>query len=144
MHYRCLQEVFKIVLTFLYEEYVVIFKLFCVRDPVYVLLWIPQMFLCECVTNGKIVLTLYCFIHLIIICITLCNSTSIIISVMHNIIVTVISRKLIGTLTAHPNVNHWIKIKYKVVQIWPGLIACKQVTVCPGHIWTTLYKKQAC
>jgi hypothetical protein len=39
----------------------------------------------------------------------------------------------------------WIKIKskivgiYKVVQIWPGLIVCKQVTVCPGHIWTTLY-----
>jgi hypothetical protein len=30
---------------------------------------------------------------------------------------------------------------YKVVQIWPGLIVCKQVTVCPGHIWTTLYSK---
>jgi hypothetical protein len=29
--------------------------------------------------------------------------------------------------------------KYKVVQIWPGLIVCKQVTVCPGHIRTTLY-----
>ena len=28
---------------------------------------------------------------------------------------------------------------YKVVQIWPGLFVCKQVTVCPGHIWTTLY-----
>jgi hypothetical protein len=28
---------------------------------------------------------------------------------------------------------------YKVVQIWPGLFMCKQVTVCPGHIWTTLY-----
>ena len=28
---------------------------------------------------------------------------------------------------------------YKVVQIWPGLIVCKLVTVCPGHIWTTLY-----
>ena len=28
---------------------------------------------------------------------------------------------------------------YKVVQIWPGLIVCKQVTVSPGHIWTTLY-----
>ena len=26
-----------------------------------------------------------------------------------------------------------------VVQIWPGLTVCKQVTVCPGHIWTTLY-----
>jgi hypothetical protein len=23
---------------------------------------------------------------------------------------------------------------YKVVQTWPGLIVCKQVTVCPGHI----------
>jgi hypothetical protein len=31
------------------------------------------------------------------------------------------------------------KIEYKVVQIWPGLFVCKQVTVCPGHIWTTLY-----
>ena len=29
--------------------------------------------------------------------------------------------------------------KYKVVQIWPGLFVCNQVTVCPGHIWTTLY-----
>jgi hypothetical protein len=28
---------------------------------------------------------------------------------------------------------------YKVLQIWPGLIVCKLVTVCPGHIWTTLY-----
>jgi hypothetical protein len=28
---------------------------------------------------------------------------------------------------------------YKVVQIWPGLFVCKQVTVCPGHIWTTWY-----
>jgi hypothetical protein len=30
---------------------------------------------------------------------------------------------------------------YKVVQIWPGLFVCKQVTVCPGPIWTTLYFK---
>jgi hypothetical protein len=30
---------------------------------------------------------------------------------------------------------------YKVVQIWPGLIVRKQVTVCAGHIWTTLYFK---
>ena len=30
---------------------------------------------------------------------------------------------------------------YKVVQIWPGLFVCKQVTVCPGHIWTTFYYK---
>ena len=28
---------------------------------------------------------------------------------------------------------------YKVVKIWPGLFVCKQVTVCPGHIWTTSY-----
>ena len=28
---------------------------------------------------------------------------------------------------------------YKVLQIWPGLFVGKQVTVCPGHIWTTLY-----
>jgi hypothetical protein len=31
--------------------------------------------------------------------------------------------------------------EYKVVQIWPVLIVYKQVTVCPGHIWTTLYVK---
>jgi hypothetical protein len=30
-------------------------------------------------------------------------------------------------------------VVYKVVQIWPGRFVCKQVTVCPGHIWTTLY-----
>jgi NRPS condensation-like uncharacterized protein len=30
-------------------------------------------------------------------------------------------------------------ILYKVVQIWPGRFVCKHVTVCPGHIWTTLY-----
>jgi hypothetical protein len=28
---------------------------------------------------------------------------------------------------------------YNVVQIWLGRFVCKQVTVCPGHIWTTLY-----
>ena len=28
---------------------------------------------------------------------------------------------------------------HKVVQLRPGLIVCKQVTVCPGHILTTLY-----
>jgi hypothetical protein len=33
----------------------------------------------------------------------------------------------------------WKSNKYKVVKIWPGLFVCKQVTVCPGHIWTTLY-----
>jgi hypothetical protein len=36
---------------------------------------------------------------------------------------------------------HW-NVKpglYKVVQIWPGLIVCKLVTVRPGHIWTTWY-----
>ena len=33
---------------------------------------------------------------------------------------------------------------YKVVQIWPGLFVCKQVTVCPGHIWTTLYFTLLC
>jgi hypothetical protein len=32
-----------------------------------------------------------------------------------------------------------LRYTYKVVQIWPGLFVCKQVTVCPGHIWTTLY-----
>ena len=29
-------------------------------------------------------------------------------------------------------------IFYKVVQIWPGLIVCKLVTICPGHIWTSI------
>jgi hypothetical protein len=33
----------------------------------------------------------------------------------------------------------WPPVINKVVQIWPGLFVCKQVTVCPGHIWTTLY-----
>jgi hypothetical protein len=32
-----------------------------------------------------------------------------------------------------------VHLWYKVVQIWLGLFVCKQVTVCPGHIWTTLY-----
>jgi hypothetical protein len=32
-----------------------------------------------------------------------------------------------------------LRYKHKVVQIWPGLFVCKQVTVCPGHIWTILY-----
>jgi hypothetical protein len=35
--------------------------------------------------------------------------------------------------------NSRLNGKYKVVQIWPGLTVFKQVTVCPGHIWTTLY-----
>jgi hypothetical protein len=30
------------------------------------------------------------------------------------------------------------RYNYKVVQIWPGLFVCKQVIVCPGHIWNTL------
>jgi hypothetical protein len=42
----------------------------------------------------------------------------------------------------HKGKKQWLQhfvMLYKVVQIWPGLIVCKQVTVCPGHIWTTLY-----
>jgi hypothetical protein len=39
--------------------------------------------------------------------------------------------------------DHESCLTYKVVQIWPGLIVCKQVTVCPGHIWTTLYIQMA-
>jgi hypothetical protein len=35
--------------------------------------------------------------------------------------------------------KYFVKGSYKVVQIWPGLFVCKQVTVCPGNIWTTLY-----
>jgi hypothetical protein len=37
--------------------------------------------------------------------------------------------------------NTWRYSIYKVVQIWPGRFVCKQVTVCPGHIWTTLYQR---
>jgi hypothetical protein len=33
----------------------------------------------------------------------------------------------------------WSSGFYKVVQIWPGRFECIQVTVCPGHIWTTLH-----
>jgi hypothetical protein len=39
-------------------------------------------------------------------------------------------------------IRAWQRKMYKVVQIWPGLFVCKQVTVCPGHIWTTLYLAQ--
>jgi hypothetical protein len=42
------------------------------------------------------------------------------------------------TQITHKNTNT-INYMYKVVQIWPGLFVCKQVTVCPGPIWTTLY-----
>jgi hypothetical protein len=35
--------------------------------------------------------------------------------------------------------NQDIFIMYKVVQIWPGRFVCKQVAVCPAHIWTTFY-----
>jgi hypothetical protein len=37
------------------------------------------------------------------------------------------------------NRNVTLSSMYKVVQIWPGLFLCKQVTVCPGNILTTLY-----
>jgi hypothetical protein len=37
--------------------------------------------------------------------------------------------------------SHQMQKIYKVVQIRPRLFVCKQVTVCPGHIWTTLYIK---
>jgi hypothetical protein len=45
-------------------------------------------------------------------------------------------------LVHEPSVISGVKtllLIYKVVQIWPGLFVCKQVTVCPCHIWTTLY-----
>jgi hypothetical protein len=29
--------------------------------------------------------------------------------------------------------------KYKVVQIWPGLVRLVYTQISPGHIWTTLY-----
>jgi hypothetical protein len=40
--------------------------------------------------------------------------------------------------------------KYKVIQIWPGLICVWLNLISPGHIWTTLYnckwrsKREAC
>ena len=43
-----------------------------------------------------------------------------------------------GVTAKHARVSNRL---YKVVQIWPGLFVCKQVTVCSGHIWTTLYFK---
>jgi hypothetical protein len=51
------------------------------------------------------------------------------------------------TISVHLCVPFQLRNKvslYKVVQIWPGLIVCKQVTVCPGHIWTTLYMNDLC
>jgi hypothetical protein len=46
--------------------------------------------------------------------------------------------------TVHPVRSRYLGphrwYKYKVVQIWQGRFVCKQATVCPGHIWTTLYK----
>jgi hypothetical protein len=42
-------------------------------------------------------------------------------------------------LTHTYKTRHHFSLMYKVVQIWPGLFLCKQVTVCPGHILTTLY-----
>jgi hypothetical protein len=36
----------------------------------------------------------------------------------------------------------FLSVCYKVVQIWPEQFVCKQVTVCPGHIWTTLYMSE--
>ena len=44
-----------------------------------------------------------------------------------------------STWTSSAHTKKYIIFIYKVVQIWPGLFVCKQVTVCPGHIWTTLY-----
>ena len=42
------------------------------------------------------------------------------------------------------NLTKTQNMMYKVVQIWPGLFLCKQVTACPGHIWTTLYLISSC
>jgi hypothetical protein len=39
----------------------------------------------------------------------------------------------------HYEIIHAVITQYKVVQIWPGRFVCKQVTVCPGHIWSILY-----
>jgi hypothetical protein len=35
--------------------------------------------------------------------------------------------------------EHNVRLRYKVVQIWPGLFVLKQLTFCPVNIWTTLY-----
>jgi hypothetical protein len=44
----------------------------------------------------------------------------------------IFARRIIDRSVA--NVYPLFNGKYKVVQIWPGLFVCKQVTVCPGHI----------
>jgi hypothetical protein len=44
-----------------------------------------------------------------------------------------------GKMKLSSSHSQWDKILYKVVQICLGRYVCKQVTVCPGHIWTTLY-----
>ena len=53
------------------------------------------------------------------------------------------SRTLAGSSPTRLQLLQWCEQQdrqctYKVVQIRPGLIACKQVTVCPVHIWTIL------
>jgi hypothetical protein len=46
----------------------------------------------------------------------------------------------LSTATTVTRTRLWSYVyRYKVVYIWPVLIVCKLVTVCPGHIWTTLY-----
>jgi hypothetical protein len=61
----------------------------------------------------------------------------------HKTTVTKIIRILIAIGNTSEVQNIPLKL-YKVVQIWPGLLVCKQVTVCPGHIWTTLYLDIQC
>ena len=51
----------------------------------------------------------------------------------------IVLRQLMDPWNAYMYVLCMYICMYKVVQIWPGLFVCKQVTVCPGHIWTTLY-----
>jgi hypothetical protein len=48
-----------------------------------------------------------------------------------------------GALNCRSHGLHTVTVlhKYKVVQVWPGRFVCKQVTVCPGHIWTTFYHR---
>jgi hypothetical protein len=52
-----------------------------------------------------------------------------------------IATSSIAKCSCHQVVTNFLlfSVFYKVVQIWPGLIVCKQVTVYPGYIWTTLY-----
>jgi hypothetical protein len=52
-------------------------------------------------------------------------------------VLTLVSRRQEKKAPDHPFAMQYQRRKcclFKVVQLWPGLFVCKQVTVCPGHI----------